>query len=183
MESTQVGGNHYEADYQHWDWAMDVKLGYFEAAASKYAFRWYKKNGIEDLEKARSYLIKAKEGYINGRYANECDHVRIHSSCQDKAEEMYCIFVNSAKVPDVEAELCLSIAEWKTDIDLSVLIGLISVHLDAVLSSLDVGGTFGPLAPLPATQQQKTGVSGRAGGVTTQGAASTYNASYVPGDL
>lgn len=192
MDSTQVGGNHYAAAYQHWDWAMDVNLGYFEAAASKYAFRWYKKNGLEDLDKARSYLIKAKEGYVNGRWTNRCYHV---AAIYDRARagEKYCDFVNSAKVPDIEAELCLAIAEWCSDTDLSVLIGLISAHMDAVQSMLDAGGTLGPLTPLTATQRQKTGGGGRAGGTTTQPAASGTSSDvginhpapfgYCPGDL
>jgi hypothetical protein len=192
MKSTQVGGNHYAAAYQHWDWAMDVNLGYFEAAASKYAFRWYKKNGLEDLDKARSYLIKAKEGYVNSRWINRCYHV---SAIFDRvrAQEKYCNFVNSAKVPDVEAELCLTISEWRNDTDLSVLIGLISAHMDAVQSRLDAGGTLGPLAPLTATQRQKTGGSGRVGGATAQPATSStspdvginhpFPFGYCPGDL
>jgi hypothetical protein len=193
MESTQVGGNHYAAAYQHWDWAMDVNLGYFEAAASKYAFRWYKENGLEDLDKARSYLIKAKEGYVNDRWRNDSDHADNFMRHCERAEEKYCDFVNSAKVPDVEAELCLSIAQWRTDTDLSVLIGLISAHMDAVQSSLNAGGTLGPLAPLTATQRQKTGGSGRAGGTTTQPTASGTSSGvginhpfpfgYCPGDL
>jgi len=193
MKSIQVGGNHYSAAYQHWDWAMDVDLGYFEAAASKYAFRWYKKNGLEDLDKARSYLIKAKEGYVSRRKFNRCYHVHVLMNCREKAKEKYRNFVNSAKVPEVEAGLCLRIAEWHNDTDLSVLIGLISAYMDAVQVQLDAGGTLGPLAPLTATQRQKTGGSGRSNGATTQATASSASTDvginhpfpfgYCPGDL
>lgn len=55
---TQVGGTHYAADYQHWDYVLDCKLGYLQAQATKYLTRWRKKNGIQDLLKARHYATK-----------------------------------------------------------------------------------------------------------------------------
>lgn len=57
----QIGGQHYSSEYQHWDWAIDCKLGYLEGAATKYIARWRKKNGIEDLKKARHYIQKLCE--------------------------------------------------------------------------------------------------------------------------
>lgn len=54
----QVGGTHYEAEYQHWDWAADTRLGYLEGNATKYLGRHRKKNGKQDLEKALSYVEK-----------------------------------------------------------------------------------------------------------------------------
>lgn len=57
----QVGGQHYTGPYQHWDWAIDVRLGYLDGNASKYVARWRKKNGVEDLDKADHYLDKKLE--------------------------------------------------------------------------------------------------------------------------
>lgn len=54
----QVGGDHYAAEYQHWDWAAETQLGYLESAATKYVSRWRKKGGVQDLEKALSYVRK-----------------------------------------------------------------------------------------------------------------------------
>jgi hypothetical protein len=54
----QVGGDHYLAEFQHWDWAAETQLGYLEGNATKYVARWRKKNGRQDLEKARSYVRK-----------------------------------------------------------------------------------------------------------------------------
>lgn len=54
----QVGGDHYRAEFQHWDWAAETQLGYLEGNATKYVARWRKKNGRQDLEKARSYVLK-----------------------------------------------------------------------------------------------------------------------------
>tara|TARA_R110000851_G_scaffold16046_3_gene52549 strand:+ start:912 stop:1493 length:582 start_codon:yes stop_codon:yes gene_type:complete len=192
MKSTQVGGTHYEADYQHWDWAMDVRLGYFESAGSKYAFRWYKKNGIEDLDKARSYLLKGKEGFLSGRWSNRCLHVDSWPLARDKAETMFATFLDEASVPTVEADLCLAMAQWKNDVDLSIIIGQLGAHILAAQTTLDAGGTLGPLAPLTAPQAAKTGGGGRAGGTTTQGTTSSVSAEsnlghpfpfgYTPGD-
>jgi hypothetical protein len=58
---TQVGGSHYRAEYQHWDFVADLELDYFQACASKYVTRWRKKNGLEDLHKAPHYMQKRQE--------------------------------------------------------------------------------------------------------------------------
>ncbi len=57
----QVGGDHYKAAYQHWDWVADTELPYLEGCATKYISRWRKKGGKQDLEKAVSYLEKLRE--------------------------------------------------------------------------------------------------------------------------
>lgn len=54
----QVGGTHYSAAFQHWDWAAETGLGYLEGNASKYLARHRKKGGRQDLEKALSYVEK-----------------------------------------------------------------------------------------------------------------------------
>jgi len=54
----QVGGNHYAGKIQHWDIVADHDLDYFQGQITKYVMRWKKKNGIQDLEKARHFLDK-----------------------------------------------------------------------------------------------------------------------------
>lgn len=54
----QVGGDHYQVEYQHWDWVTDIRMGYLPGNATKYVSRWRKKNGIADLEKAMTYIEK-----------------------------------------------------------------------------------------------------------------------------
>lgn len=55
----QVGGDHYRTEgQQHWDVAGQFHLDYFQGQVSKYIFRWRKKNGLQDLEKAAHYLEK-----------------------------------------------------------------------------------------------------------------------------
>lgn len=60
IEVQQVGGDHYKADYQHWDLvAVDNDVDYLAATATKYIDRYrYKGTPILDLEKAVSYLRK-----------------------------------------------------------------------------------------------------------------------------
>ena len=57
----QVGGTHYVSEFQHWDFAASVRMGYFPGVITKYLSRWRKKNGIQDLEKALHYLQKYSE--------------------------------------------------------------------------------------------------------------------------
>lgn len=65
---TQVGGNHYRAEIQHWDFILDnFGPGYLIGCATKYLARWRKKNGLEDLEKARHYTVKLLEAHRQGR--------------------------------------------------------------------------------------------------------------------
>lgn len=59
-EVKQVGGRHYEADYQHWDWALETGLGYLEGSATKYVSRWRSKGGVQDLKKALSFVRKLR---------------------------------------------------------------------------------------------------------------------------
>ena len=58
---TQVGGHHYKASIQHWDFAASRCMGYFEGQVTKYVTRWRKKNGLQDLRKAEHFLAKLRE--------------------------------------------------------------------------------------------------------------------------
>ena len=63
---TQVGGSHYKdvskGGEQHWDmmWRL-YREAWFVGCITKYILRYRKKNGIEDLNKARHYLEKLIE--------------------------------------------------------------------------------------------------------------------------
>jgi hypothetical protein len=55
--TTQVGGNHYkDMAIQPVEYIHKNGIGYFEGCVIKYVSRWRKKNGVEDLEKARHFL-------------------------------------------------------------------------------------------------------------------------------
>ena len=58
----QVGGNHYkDGDYQLWDFIHDNNIPFLVGSAMKYIHRWRSKNGVQDLEKAKHYLLKCQE--------------------------------------------------------------------------------------------------------------------------
>ncbi len=61
----QVAGTHYRAAYQHWDWVTDISLSYLPSQVTKYLIRWKKKNGVQDLEKAKHFLDKYIEVRTN----------------------------------------------------------------------------------------------------------------------
>lgn len=63
----QVGGDHYQAAYQHWDLVIDTEVHHLIACATKYVTRFHKKEGVKDLKKAISYLQKYHLGVIEGR--------------------------------------------------------------------------------------------------------------------
>ena len=54
----QVGGKHYSAELQHWDYVYANDLDYFQGQITKYVTRWKRKNGIDDLLKAQHFLEK-----------------------------------------------------------------------------------------------------------------------------
>lgn len=67
----QHGGEHYKgAEYQHWDWVNDLRMPYLPGNASKYVFRWRKKNGVVDLEKGIHYLDKCMESHLTACIGN-----------------------------------------------------------------------------------------------------------------
>ncbi len=72
----QVGGTHYASDgEQHWDRVARLKLDYFQGQITKYVERWRKKNGVQDLEKARHFLDKyieiAKDEEVKRAFVEE----------------------------------------------------------------------------------------------------------------
>ena len=66
VNDRQVGGDHYQAAIQTWDYILAHDLGYLEGNVIKYVTRHRKKNGVQDLEKALHYLTKLIE-VENGR--------------------------------------------------------------------------------------------------------------------
>jgi len=66
----QVGGDHYRMPAgtpEHWDIVIMHGLNYMEGQITRYVFRCRKKNGIEDLYKARHYIDKYIEMIKEGK--------------------------------------------------------------------------------------------------------------------
>jgi hypothetical protein len=63
----QVGGDHYRQvpNMQPWDIIDAYGLDYYAGNVLKYLLRHKKKNGKEDLEKARHYLTKMIDSYVD----------------------------------------------------------------------------------------------------------------------
>lgn len=65
----QVGGTHYKAPIQHWDWAGRNGLRYLEGCATKYVVREGRKpteDPQQDLQKAAHYVEKLLELHLAG---------------------------------------------------------------------------------------------------------------------
>lgn len=70
---TQVGGSHYKTDgEEHWDRVNRLGLDYFQGQITKYVERCWKKNGVEDLKKARHFLDKYIELHTHSQTADCC---------------------------------------------------------------------------------------------------------------
>lgn len=80
----QVGGSHYAAPIQHWDYVAANDLDYFQGQITKYVVRWRKKGGIQDLEKARHFLDKYVELAKNAKAAEDQE---LHSAVFDRVRE------------------------------------------------------------------------------------------------
>lgn len=87
INEKQVGGDHYKIAIQPWDYIIANNLGYLEGNVIKYVSRHAKKNGVQDLEKAKHYLEKLIEGYTvsedTGLYTSTLEH-SIHFFDKDR---------------------------------------------------------------------------------------------------
>lgn len=54
-QEKQEGGDHYRLKIQPWTFITENNLSYFQGNIIKYAVRYQKKNGIEDLNKIIHY--------------------------------------------------------------------------------------------------------------------------------
>jgi len=68
----QHGGTHYQSEIQHWDFIVENGIGYLEGCASKYVTRSRKKDGLNDLKKAITYIdkiiAKGQQGFVRAPY-------------------------------------------------------------------------------------------------------------------
>lgn len=106
-EVTQVGGTHYKAEYQHWDWVEETGMGYLESCASKYLVRWREKGGVQDLEKSLSYVKKLQDlQQFHGRTNRTKPEVPLFV-CFEKFKE-------ANNLPPEETACCVLLMVWST---------------------------------------------------------------------
>lgn len=86
----QVGGSHYSANMQHWDFLpkhCNFGAEYYIGCATKYITRHAKKNGRQDLEKAMHFIEKlielASGGYRTKFFPSTIANIEsIHEYCR-----------------------------------------------------------------------------------------------------
>lgn len=84
VNEIQIGGSHYQKEYQHWDFAIDTNMPYILGCATKYPTRWLEKNGTQDLRKSIHYLSKAEEAGIT---MPDCDQELVDRFCNQLRPE------------------------------------------------------------------------------------------------
>lgn len=123
--TTQVGGNHYKGTtYQHWDFVL-LALGgrYLEGNITKYIARWRKKNGLQDLQKARHYLDKLIESFNDGTVLPPLNRaVSAHQS------PSYFCDVNGIDVS--ERMIIIALSDWESRQDLNRIGGMLNALIE-----------------------------------------------------
>jgi len=167
----QVGGDHYKAknNYQHWDWCIDISLGYLEAAATKYITRWKGKNGVQDVMKGISYLEKAKEAYLQHKYHNRSTLIGKDVELSRTAGSNTSDFIAFNNLSDKEGEFMWRVAAWQYSADLLAAIKIAKEILKQATEhqALQAGATPSKL-PTMALNARATVSSGGARGVAAQ---------------
>lgn len=104
----QVGGDHYSATYQHWDYVTDIGMNYLHAQVIKYLMRWRKKNGMQDVEKALHFLEKSIE------VAPMLAWTQCRTISNEFVMELTYRFIRSCDLEPTEPEgrVMLSLANW-----------------------------------------------------------------------
>ena len=169
----QEGGNHYQTQYQHWDWVSDIGMGYLPGNATKYVARWRKKNGIADLHKAMTYvdkMIAIRKSDDNYQFNNSVGNGYKIRICTDR-------FVKANELLDLERGFCEVLTgpcdEWCITHAREKLSRIIRIAQDAQQAQTIAGGAAMPSNASRASLDQKTGGSGHAGGRAGQGSTST----------
>lgn len=160
---TQVGGNHYKGtSYQHWDFVLLALSGrYLEGNITKYIARWRKKNGLQDLQKARHYLDKLIESFNDGTVLPPLNRaVSAHQS------PSYFCDVNGIDV--AERMIIIALSDWDSREDLNRIGGMLNALIEKVQYAEEdervtavTGGVDDGLVRLPyeATAEMKESVS------------------------
>lgn len=93
VNDIQIGGKHYQREYQHWDMVCDLNLHYLLACATKYISRWREKNGVEDLRKSLHYISKAEDISLEPEEYTEEQYNKLDIFC----EQLYIVESNIVK--------------------------------------------------------------------------------------
>lgn len=167
----QEGGDHYQNDYQHWDWVADIGMGYFPGNATKYVSRWRKKNGLADLKKAMTYvdkMIAIRSVDRNAKFNDPIGNGYKIGVCTDR-------FVTG--LDKLERCICQALCYKCDDAMLRVAKNNLQTLIASAQRAQEAGLPLAAPTPAPAPGMgpaaAKTGGPGRAGRATTQAPASS----------
>jgi len=135
-EVKQVGGDHYNAEYQHWDWSIDVGIGPIEYAATKYISRWRKKNGLQDVDKAISYMKKVRSAHRQGLYLNRSFALTSGNSSRSNMSVVQCTskFLRANPMEHEEEMFMRSAISWVNVVDIDRSLAILNlVRANAVI--------------------------------------------------
>jgi hypothetical protein len=143
MGLEELSPKHYVSQYQHWDFCINVALGYLEGSATKYVARWRKKGGIEDLRKALHYTNKLLEVLpkVVGRRSE-----RIVGYEYARGETISFCFQNLLK--PTESRILMALATWRREEDVIEARDDILTLMDEAEEPLPVPATDGN-SPIP----------------------------------
>lgn len=114
-----VGGTHYSGIFQHWDWVDALELGYIEGCLTKYVLRWYKKDGVKDLQKALHYTQKLVE------LANNNGRVNLASPITKAKFLLTQKLFAEDNTPEREQDIVIKVISWDKVDDLKYISTLI----------------------------------------------------------
>lgn len=118
----QVAGTHYEAPYQHWDFAADMQLGYFEGQITKYVYRHPKKKGREDMEKGVHFFDKL--------LSLDRTSAQVANPAPAPATSFTKLFAHAPWLQVEERQIIISVCLWRGKRDLELCRELLAQLVD-----------------------------------------------------
>jgi hypothetical protein len=144
VDSMQVGGTHYESQYQHWNLVIAIGMQYLEAQATRYIARWRKKGGMEDLKKALHYTNKLL-GVLPKVVGRRSERIVGYEYARGETIS----FCSLNKLTPIESRILMALATWRREED-------VVEARDDILMLMDEAE--GP-EPVPATDSNKHAIS------------------------
>lgn len=127
----QIGGNHYKKGgvAQHWDLMDDYNVGYLEAAATKYVWRWKDKDGVRDLQKASHFIRKLAEK------RQDAPQSVISERIPKIPRQIIGEFLSANKITGDEADIITHILTWQSTATLHLVTGRLTQLIERASSN------------------------------------------------
>ena len=121
--SYQVGGNHYDSVYKHWDLCVNINAGYLEGQETKYLARFRKAGKpLQDLGKSKHYVEKLLE---SSQIVSTVGRRPRHWVQQETG-----LFCRANDIVGRHRHLFFVILNWNTKADLIIAGGIIQEFID-----------------------------------------------------